>query len=172
MDNNKISEDLYTDVDFEDDESKESKKTPENIDIEDEIEELLSDVGNKVTEFYSEDKSVLEKKIVEKKSGETVEITYTLFGKKQTVTKKDKNNKIRKFVEYHINGVLKEMTEYGLDGSYKMLTYNIDGSWLTNITKHSDGTSDAIYYDADKNGTNLIVKMDKNKKVIEKRFEK
>lgn len=171
MDENleKISEDLYTDIDFEDDEQISKAEVDSVID---EIENLIEDKQNKVTVIYSDDNTTLEKKIIEKKTGEIVEITYDLLGQKQTITKKDKDRKIRKFVEYYANGVLKESTEYETDGSYKLLSYNADGSWLTSIVKHSDGTSDVIYFDADKKGTNFIVKLDKNKEVIEKRFER
>ena len=58
MDNNKISEDLYTDIAFDDDESKKAKDEPALFNLEEEIEKLLSDKGNKVTEIYSEDKTV------------------------------------------------------------------------------------------------------------------
>ena len=64
------------------------------------------------------------------------------------------------------------VTDFERDGSYKSTVYNVDGSRQQYVVKHKDGTADAIYYDADGKGTNVLIKFDANKEVIEKKILK
>ena len=168
---NKISEDLYTDIDFDDEDSDELRNT-EFIDIEPSKIELKDSGKEKISKFYNENNDVIAAKVIEKKTGSVMEIKYNEAGKKASVNIKDKNKKLRKNTEYYENEMPRLMTDYALDGSYKSVLFNVDGSRQSYVIKHSDGTADAVYYNADGKGGNLIMKLDANKNVLEKRIEK
>lgn len=167
---NKISEDLYADIDF-DDEDGEELRNSEFIDIEPAKVELKDSGKEKISKFYDENNNMIAAKVIEKKSGSIMEIKYGAPGKKSSVTLRDKNKKIRKNTEYYENEIPRLTTDYALDGSYKSVKFNVDGSRQSYVIKHSDGTADCVYYNADGKGGNLIVKMDAAKNVIEKKLE-
>lgn len=169
---NASDEDLYTGTDFKDDEDDEELKSAEFVDSIPEEIKIETTATEKISKFFGENKKLLAEKIIEKKSGKIIEIKYNELGGKLLVTERDKTKKITKCTDYYENGALKMVTDYGVSGSYRSMLYNPDGSWQSLVIKHSDGTADATYYDADKRGTNLIVKLDANKNVIEKRTEK
>ena len=50
------------------------------------------------------------------------------------------------------------------------MMYNVDGSRVSFVDKHEDGTADAVYFDVDNKGAKLEVKMDANKNVIDKKI--
>ncbi len=165
----KVSEDLYADTDFEDDEELNNSYfigiEPKNIKIIEKKEE-------KTSQFYDGSNKLLAEKIIEKKSGKIIEIKYDPMGFKVSYIEKDKNKRLTKSIKYYENGQQKMVTDYGKNGDYKSLAFNVDGSRQSYVEKHKDGTADAIYYDADGKGNNVVVKMDSNKEVLEKRVVK
>lgn len=164
------SEDFYTDIDFDEDENelKDSKFIgiePDNIKIENNKDE-------KTSKFFNKEEKLLAEKIIEKKSGKIIEIKYNILGNKTSVTERDKEKKIKKLVEYYENGIQKLVVDYGKNGAYKSMAYNPDGSRASYVDKNEDGFAEAIYFDVDKEGSKLIVKLGPNKEVLEKRVEK
>lgn len=173
IEDKKSDEDLYAGVDFDDDESvADELKNAEFVDAKPAEVKIEQTAKESTSKFFNEDKKLIAEKIIEKKSGKIIEIKYNELGGKLLVTEKDKNKKIVKCTDYYENGALKMITDYGVNKSYRSMMYNADGSWHSLVIKHEDGTADATYFDADKKGSNLIVKMDKDKNVIEKRIER
>ncbi len=174
MENKKeSSEDMYAACQFDDESSNDDElKSAEFIDVEPVDVKIEKTEKENISKFFGENKKLLAEKIIEKKSGKIIEIKYDELGGKKLVTERDKNKKITKCTDYYANGAIKMITDYGVGISYRSMMYNADGSWHSLVEKHEDGTADATYFDADKKGTNLIVKLDANKNVIEKRTEK
>lgn len=166
----KNSEDEYAGVDFKDDGTDDELKAAEFIGVEPKSVKLQENETEKMSQFYSEDDKLLAEKIIDKKTGAITEIKYTALGKKESVTIRDKDKVIRKSTDYYEGGSLKLVTDYGRDGSYKSMMYNVDGSRQSYVEKHKDGTADAVYYDADGKGAKLLVKLDRNKEVLEKKL--
>ncbi len=167
------SEDLYADIDFDEEdkddiELKDAKfiaETPKTVKKKENKEEKLS-------QFFNDEDKLIGEKIIQKKSGEIIEIKYDPLGHKEGVLYKNKDKFLKKAVDYYANGSIKMVTEYEKNGGYKSLMYNADGSRQSFVEKHPDGTADAVYYDADAKGTTMYMKLDKNKNLIEKRFER
>ena len=167
----KYSEDALEGVEFDDeyDELKNAEfvsEKPASVKLRNSKDEIAS-------QFLDENQNVIGEKIIEKKTGDVIEIKFFQNGKKESYIRRDKQKRIRKAVDYYENGIMKLATEYGPDGvSYKSMKYDPDGTRVSYVDKHKDGTADAIHFDFDGKGSNLIVKMDANKEVIEKRVEK
>lgn len=166
----KISEDEYAGTDFSDDDSE--LRNSEFIDAEPAKIEVKDSGNEKISKFFDENNNMIAAKLIEKKSGTIVEIKYGTMGRKSSVVVRDKNKRIRKNTEYYENEAPRLMTDYGTDGSYKSVMFNVDGSRQSFVVRHKDGTSEAVYYDADGKGSNLVVKMDAAKNVIEKRIDR
>lgn len=165
----RTSEDNLTDIDFEDEEEKELKKS-NFLKTDVKACKLKEDNDSLISEFYGNDEKLIGSKVIHKKSGHILEITYNFIGGKETVSEYDKNKKLIKAVDYYENGQIKLSTDYGPNGSYKSMMYNVDGSRVSFVDKHEDGTADAVYFDVDNKGAKLEVKMDANKNVIDKKI--
>ncbi len=163
------SEDVYTDIDFEDEEKE--LKASEFINVPLKSIKIKEVEEGKMSQFFDEKEKLVGEKIIHKKSGKIIEIKYNDLGLKTSYSEKSKDKKLIKVIDYYENGSIKLTVDYKPDGSYKSLMYNIDGSRLSYVEKHPDGTADAIYYNADTKGGTLYVKLDKNKEPIEKRVE-
>ncbi len=168
----KTSEDALADIDFEDEKEEKELKDISFLKVDAKTCKLKEEDDSLVSEFYSNDEKLVGSKIIHKKSGHIIEITYNFIGGKETVSEYDKEKNLIKSVDYYENGQVKLSTEYGKNGSYKSMMYNVDGSRLSYVEKYIDGTADAIYFDADNKGTRVEVKMDKDKNVIEKKIIK
>ncbi len=171
MDEDKIPEDSYAVLDFDDEDADELRNS-EFIEFEPKTTKLKETSAEKISEFYDENNKIIGTKIIEKKSGAITEIKYSAGGAKTSVIIRGKDKKILKNIEYYENGIVRLSTNYAKDSSYKSIAYNVDGSRKSYVVKHKDGTSDSVYYNADGKGGNLIVKMDAAKNVLEKRLEK
>ncbi len=169
---NKSSEDLLADVDFEEDKEEQELKKSDFLKTNIETYKLKEEDDSLISEFYNKDKKLVGSKVIQKKSGHILEITYNLIGKRESVVEYDKNKTLIKATDYYENGQVKLVTDYGKNGSYKSMMYNVDGSRLSFVEKYADGTADAIYFDADNKGTRVEIKMDKDKNVIEKKIIK
>ncbi|MCD8024693.1 MAG: hypothetical protein LUE64_04090 [Candidatus Gastranaerophilales bacterium] len=167
----KTSEDLYADIDFDDENEDILKDTrfidvpPKDIKFEENKKEILS-------KFFGENDKLVGERIIEKKSGEITEIKYDDFGKKVSVVFRGKDKKVKKSIDYYESETVRQVTNYAPDGTFKAITYNIDGSKQNYLEKHEDGSADAVYFNVDGNGAKLIVKLDENRQVIEKHVEK
>ena len=168
----KNSEDMYADTDFSDDDSDEELKNAEFIDITPKKIKLNDTKDEKQSMFYDENDKLVAERIIEKKSGKVIEIKYNSLGKKQLVMEKDKDKHLRKTIDYYEGGTVQMITDFEKEGSYKSVVFNVDGSRQQYVVKNKDGTADAIYYDADGKGTNVLIKFDENKNAIEKRILK
>ena len=168
----KTSEDILADIDFEDDKEENELKNIGFIKADVKAYELKKEEDSLISEFYNKDEKLVGSRVIQKKSGHILEITYNSIGGKETVSEYDKEKNLIKSVDYYENGQVKLSTEYGKNGSYKSMMYNADGSRLSFVEKYIDGTADAIYFDADNKGTRVEVKMDKDKNVIEKKIIK
>lgn len=163
-------EDSLLEIDF-DDLKDESKKIvflegkAKDVDVEESDEESRAI-------FYGENNKPLCAKIIEKKSGETTVIKYNLLGGKERVQKWDKDGNAKETITYFENGVVDTIKIMGPNRSYRCTQYNIDGTQVSFIIKHPDGTTDAEYYDADGRGNGTIfLKFDANNNVIDKKFK-
>ena len=168
----KSSEDSLADIDFEDENEEKELKKSGFLKTVVKAFKLKEEEDSLISEFYGENDKLVGSKIIQKKSGHILEITYNLTGGKESISEYDKNKNLIKALDYYENGQVKLSTEYGPNGSYKSMMYNIDGSRLSFVEKYIDGTADAIYFDADNKGTRVEVKMDKDKNVIDKKIIK
>ena len=174
----KSLEDGYMDIDFEDDEDSNKSKSEDFVeeaifvDMTPVKEKSLETSEEKKSQVFNKDNKLLSEKIIEKKSGNYTEIKYGILGQVVSVKEYTKKKKIKKSTEYFENGQIDLVTDYGPMGSYRSMKYGIDGASISYVEKHTDGTSDAYYYDVDKNGSTLHVKMNRQKEVIEKKIER
>lgn len=170
MDNEKenYNEDKLIDFDFDDEDKEEllDSKFIAEAPVETKFKKTKEE---KISQFYDKNKKMLAEKIIETKTGDIIEIKYRESGIKESYVKKDKKKRIKKAIDYYENGVKRLSTDYEANGSYKSSLYEPDGTLKSFVNKHADGTSDSIYYNIDNKGTKLLVKMDANKEVIEKK---
>ena len=166
--NEKTSEDIYLDIDFNEEQSNEELKKCKFVNAEVKSVKIKKDKELNMSEFYDTKDKLIAQKIIYKKTGHILEINYNSIGGKESVTEYDKNKILVKATDYYENGQIKLLTDYGPNGSYKSMMYNADGSRLSFVEKFQDGTAQAIYYDVDNSGTKVMMKFDENKNVIEK----
>ena len=167
-DNKKNSEDIYLDIDFDEEQNNEELRKCKFVNAEIKSVKIKKDKESNMSEFYDTKDKLVAQKIIHKKTGHILEINYNSLGGKESVTEYDKNKILIKATDYYENGQIKLLTDYGPKGSYKSMMYNVDGSRLSFVEKFQDGTAQAIHYDVDNNGTKVMIKFDENKNVIEK----
>ncbi len=167
----KISEDMYAAVDFDEDtENVDESKGAEFDDIEPVKFDISPDEILNRLPVFSDDNKLVSEKIIVKASGHTLEIKYDFLGQKESVREFDKNGLLVKATDYYANGQPKQTSDYGKNGAYKTLSFNIDGSRISFAQKYEDGLADAICYDVDKKGSKLAIKFDKDKNVLEQKL--
>ena len=167
---NNVEENGLAGVDIDDE--NDSLQDAEFVDCEVKSAKTVDLEKETVTQFFDENNKVVGEKVIEKKTGSVMEIKYGAEGQKKSIMIRDKKKRLRRAVDYHENGVQRLVTDYETNGAYKSTLYNPDGTRVSYVVKHNDKTADAIYYNADGKGNNLVLKLDKNKEVIEKKIVK
>ena len=90
----KTSEDALADIDFEDEKEDKELKDISILKVDAKTCKLKEEDDSLVSEFYSNDEKLVGSKIIHKKSGHIIEITYNFIGGKEKVLEYKKKKKM------------------------------------------------------------------------------